>query len=374
MTRTSLKNSVEAADRPILLETTAQLLEAQRSWRGNRLLGIDTEFVRERTYRAALGLVQVSDGQTAWLIDPVKIDSLEPLRELLDDPEITKILHSGSEDLEVLYQAVGTLPDPLVDTQVACAMLGQPLQMGYHAAVNWLFDIEVDKEQTRSNWCKRPLTERQMHYAAMDVVLLPEMAETLLGRLEEKGRMAWLQEEADRARKNAVTTIEPARAYLRIGGAGRLDKESLRALRALTAWRENKAMEKNLARGFTISDAGLMNLARQRPASRREARRVEDVHPRAMDRYGRELLDVLEEAANDRTPIHRPEPLSNAQRKQVNAMRAVVLERARELGVEPALLASRKELERLLRARADGRDIPERFQGWRKDVLGDDLL
>ena len=374
MTRTSLKKSVEAADRPILLETTPQLHEAQRSWEENQILGIDTEFVRERTYRAALGLVQVSDGQTAWLVDPVKIGSLEPLRELLDNRRITKVLHSGSEDLEVLHQAVGALPDPLIDTQVACAMLGQPLQMGYHATVKWLFDIEVDKGQTRTNWCKRPLTERQMHYAAMDVVLLPRIAETLLARLQECGRMDWLNEEAARARRTAVMTTEPDRAYLRIGGAGRLDTESLRALRALAAWRENTARERNLARGFTISDAGLLNLAKNRPASLRDARRIEDVHPRALDRYGKALLKVLESAAEDRTTVYRPEPLSNAQRKEVNAMREVVLERAEEFGIEPALLASRKELERLLRARTEGWDIPERFLGWRRDVLGDDLL
>ena len=122
-----MNKSLEAADNPILLTTAAQLSEAEMSWKGNEVLGIDTEFVRERTYRADLGLVQLSDGATAWLVDTVKLENLEPLRKLLVDPGVTKVLHSGSEDLEVLLNSVGDTPAPLFDTQVACAMLGLSL-------------------------------------------------------------------------------------------------------------------------------------------------------------------------------------------------------------------------------------------------------
>lgn len=374
MTRTSLKRSLLAAEHPILVETPSQLGQAEQSWNGNKVLGIDTEFVRERTYRAELGLVQVSDGETAWLVDPVKLESLDMLQQLLANPAITKVLHSGSEDLEVLLNAVGALPAPLVDTQVACAMLGQPLQMGYHTTVQWLFDIEVDKEQTRSNWCKRPLTERQLHYAAMDVVLLPEMYAILKARLEEKGRWTWLQEEAARAQDIARRIVEPEQAYMRVSGAGRLDKEELRILRSLAAWRETTANEKNLARGFVISDAGLMELARARPASAREARKLEGIHPKALDRYAQTLIPLIESAPDDQSPLANLDSLNGAQRKQLSAMRDLVQQKARELEVEPALLASRRELERLIQAVSEDRDIPGRFTGWRKSIISDDLL
>jgi ribonuclease D len=134
---TQISTAIRATERPVLLESAAQLAAAAKEWQGSSCLGIDTEFVRERTYRADLGLVQISDGDTAWLVDPIAIGSLEPLTELLAGQEITKILHSGSEDLEVLLHVLGVLPDPLVDTQIACAMLGQPLQMGYHHAMKW---------------------------------------------------------------------------------------------------------------------------------------------------------------------------------------------------------------------------------------------
>lgn len=374
MTRTRLERSLSAADHPILLESAAQLSDAKRSWNGKQVLGIDTEFVRERTYRAQLGLVQVSDGETAWLVDPVRLDGLGPLKELLENPGVTKVLHSGSEDLEVLLHSVGALPEPLVDTQVACAMLGQPLQMGYHATVQWLFGVEVDKEQTRSNWCRRPLTERQLHYAAMDVVLLPKMHETLIAKLAGMGRLDWMREEVQRAQRNARQVVAPEKAYLRVSGMTRLDPDAMPALRALAAWREQVAEQKNLARGFIIADAGLVNLARARPSTRDELQKIEGIHPKALARYTDALLTQIREAANDDRPVHRPAPLDIPQRRLLDKMRDVVQKRARELGVEPALLASRRELERLLRADARGRDIPERMTGWRQAVVTDDLL
>ena len=374
MTTTTIKKAVAAADHPILLESAAQLSAAEKSWKGNKLLGIDTEFVRERTYRADLGLVQISDGETAWLVDPVALDDLEPLRRLLVDPAITKVLHSSSEDLEVLFHSTGALPVPMVDTQVACALLGQPLQMGYHNTVKWFFDIEIDKEQTRSNWCKRPLSERQLHYAAMDVVLLPQMVEKLRPRLEQAGRWDWLVEDVERMQAAARQDIDPATVYLRFAGAGRLDNTSLRALRALAAWREEVAIRKNLARGFVISDAALMNLAQSRPQSVQAASSIEGIHPRAAQRYASQIIAIIAESLGDTSPIYRPEPFNADQNRQIKEMRGVVQNRATELGIEPALLASRKELERLLRAQDSDRPIPGRFLGWRKAVITDELL
>jgi len=374
MPRTSLKRSVEAADRPVLLETAAQLLDAQHAWANSDLLGIDTEFVRERTYRAELGLVQVSNGETAWLVDAVRLESLEPLRELLEAPGVTKILHSVSEDLEVLYHTVAAIPAPLIDTQVACAFLGQPLQMGYHATVKWLFDMEVDKEQTRSNWCRRPLTGRQLHYAAMDAVLLPKIATTLLERLEENGRVAWMQEEVERARRKVVRVTEPMEAWRRIRGSLRLDDRALRALRQLAAWREQRASARNLARSFVAPDAGLLELARKRPTTKQDILAIEGIHPKVLERHARELLEALQRADGDHSPLHRPAPLDGAAKRLLGTMRDRVQKRAAELEIEPALLASRRDLERLLRAQWLGEEPPERFTGWRKTVITDDLL
>ena len=374
MTITTVKKAIEAAQHPILLETPAQLAEAKTAWASKTILGIDTEFVRERTYRAELGLVQISDGETAWLLDPIAAKDLEALRWLLTQPDILKVLHSCSEDLEVLLNSVGVLPQPLVDTQIACAMLGQPLQMGYHSACEWLLNVPIDKEQTRSNWCKRPLSERQLHYAAMDVVLLPEMLELLRTRLEDLGRWSWLEEDVARMQRNAQLTVAPEEAYLRFNGGGRLDDPSLRVLRALACWREQTAIDRNLARGFVIPDSALVQMAKAKPASIGDLRNIDGIHPRALKRNQQALLQLISGADSDRSPLTRHEQLSDVQRRKINEMRKLVQAKAQQLGVEPALLASRRELEKLIRANGNGEPVPERFTGWRKAVITDELM
>jgi ribonuclease D len=374
MPTTIINQAIKAAEHPNLLESPAQLHAAEEEWVKSAVLGIDTEFVRERTYRAALGLVQVSNGRSAWLWDPVSCGDAEPIRRLLTNRGILKVLHSGSEDLEVLLHALDALPDPLVDTQVACAMVGQPLQLAFQGAVKWLFDIEIDKEHTRSNWLRRPLQPGQLHYAAMDVVLLPQMLEVLRPRLEAADRWGWLEEDVSRMQSSSAEAIDPDRAYLRIGGNGRLDDQGLRVLRTLARWREQTAASRNRARGFVISDAGLLELAQQQPMSAAELHSVGHLHPRAASRYERELLQLIRAAASDQSPVERIRPLSEAQRRQLKKMRQVVQARAKSLGVDPALLASRRELEKLIRAGTDASAMPERFLGWRKAAITDELL
>jgi ribonuclease D len=374
MSKTIIDKALAAAKHPILLESAAQLESAGESWARSAVLGIDTEFVRERTYRAELGLVQVSDGETAWLVDPIAIRSYAPLRRMFEDPSVLKLLHSGSEDLEVLLNSIGALPEPLVDTQVACAMQGQSLQLGYHHAIRWLFDIEIDKDQTRSNWCKRPLSERQLHYAARDVVLLPLMWRTLAPRLEAAGRLDWLKVDVARMQDTAITPIDVDSVYARFSGLGRMDQATLQALKYLARWREGVASEKNRARGFVLSDAVLLKLARGRPSSREEIAAIDDIHPVALSRYQDALLREIREAGRDTAPVEKFDQLNPDQRRQLNRMKGLVEARARELSIEPALLASRRELEKLLRALANQDPLPQRFLGWRKAVITDALL
>lgn len=374
MSGKTIKKAIESAEHPILLETVAQLKRAENTWNKRTVLGIDTEFVRERTYRARLGLVQVSDGQTAWLFDPLAFQSHEPLAQLMAHPGITKVLHSGSEDLEVLLHAVGEIPDPLVDTQIACAMLGQSLQLGYHHALKWLFDVSIDKDQTRSNWCKRPLTGHQLRYAAMDVVLLPEMHTTLRDRLEKAGRWPWLEEDVARMQRAARETTDPEKVYQRFSGTGRMDNTTLQVLKYLSRWREEVAIERDLARGFVISDAALLQIARLKPASRKALGSVDNLHPVALSRYQDVLLRLVEDARADDSPVEKFEQLDPHQKTQLKQMKAIVTKRSAELGVDPALLASRRELEKLIRAAAAGDGPAERFLGWRKPVITDQLL
>jgi len=368
-----INTALAAADQAIMIETAPQLQKAVNEWLECEVLGIDTEFVRERTWRADLGLVQLSDGKKVWLVDPLKTGPLHPLSSLLEDQTTVKILHAPSEDLDVLLYTTGGVPEPLFDTQIACAMLGESLQMGYHTTVEWLLDIIVDKGETRSNWCKRPLRPAQLHYAALDVCLLPMMHRLLLGRLQDLGREGWLAEDCSRLLIKAQTPADPEQSWKRIRGSARLDGVALAILQSLATWRDKEAERRNLARGFVIKDTALLTIANQQPDSLDALSELDIWHPRAIQRHGHKLIASIDQILQEGRTAEQPDMLKVEHRKLMSDMRQVVQERATELSVEPALLASKRELEALILS-PPGEPLPERFLGWRKEIITDELM
>lgn len=366
--------ALQAAENPILLETTKELAVAANHWKSASILGIDTEFLRERTYRAELGLVQVSDGHSSWLVDVIKIENLDPLKNMFCSPEQLKVFHSASEDFEALWHALEVSPEPVIDTQIACAMTGQPLQMSYHNAIKWLTGIEVDKEQTRSNWLRRPLNKQQLHYAATDVVFLPLLATRVSETLAQQQRWKWLQEDVNRLISQSREPVDPESAYLRVGGAANLDPVQLKVLRELAAWREGVADNRNLARGFVIKDVELMKISRTLPSSLQTLSRIEEIHEKTIQRHGNAILEAVQAGLNSIVPAWAPEPLDNRQKKLVGEMRKIVLSEAEAHSIDPALLASRKVLEAMLRSVENGEELPERLSGWRYGVITEKLL
>lgn len=371
--KSKISVALTAADNPVMVESATHLNEAIEQWQACEVIGIDTEFVRERTYRADLGLIQFSDGHRVWLVDPLQTGHLNELTALFENEGITKILHAPSEDLDVLLYTTTTCPEPLFDTQIACAMLGQSLQMGYHRTVEWLLEITIDKGETRSNWLNRPLRPAQLHYAALDVCLLPMMQAELHRRLEDLGRLHWLKEDCARLIRKARTPIVAAQSWARINGNNRLEPGSFAILQKLAEWREHEADRRNLARGFVIKDNVLLTMANEKPKNIDQLKRLDMLHPRVIERYGNSLLAMIMESSRTGTEISPPETLNSSQRKLVAAMRKRVLKKAGELSVDPALLASKRELENLIFSE-NAEAPPERFMGWRKEVITEDLM
>jgi len=365
--------ALEAADQPIMVESAQQLKLAVKDMLKCEVIGIDTEFVRERTWRANLGLVQLSDGKRVWLVDPLKTGPIDPLSALLGNQAIVKILHAPSEDLDVLLYTTGAVPDPLFDTQIACAMLGQSLQMGYHNTVEWLLDITIDKGETRSDWCKRPLRQAQLRYAALDVCLLPMMYRQLLTRLKELGRETWLAEDCQRLLTRAQTPADPQQSWKRLNGNGRLDGTSLAILQSLATWRDEEAERQNLARGFVIRDNNLMAIASRKPGSLAALSNLDILHPKTLQRHGPTLIARIDQVLQNGLTATAPEALKPEHRKLMADMRDLVQQKAEELSVDPALLASRRELESLILSPED-EPLSERFLGWREDIITTDLI
>ena len=368
-----IKTALNAADQPIMVESAAQLEQAVNDWSQCELIGIDTEFVRERTWRADLGLVQLSDGKTVWLVDPLKTGPLDPLSTLFSNQAITKVLHAPSEDLDVLLYTTGAVPEPLFDTQIACAMLGQPLQMGYHTTVEWLLNITIDKGETRSNWCHRPLRPAQIRYAALDVCLLPMMQRQLLANLKALDRESWLAEDCASLLSKARTPADPEQSWKRFNGNNRLDGSALAILKSLATWRDEEAERQNLARGFVIKDNALMTIVNKKPRSLSELSDLDVWHPRAIQRHGPALIARIDKILQQGLTSPIPDSLKPEHRKLMGSMRELVQQRATELSVDPALLASRRELESLILS-PEGEPLSDRFLGWRENIITKDLI
>lgn len=355
-------------EQALLLTSASDLSRAAKAWRRCEVLAVDTEFVRERTFYAALGLVQISDGQTIWLVDPITIDDLQPVSDMLADSTITKVLHSPSEDFDVLRQSLGVVPSPVFDTQLAAALLGQDLQLAYTGLIEWLFDETVDKDQTRSDWTRRPLSRDQLRYAALDVAHLTQAYHELSRRLQNKGRLAWAREDNQRSVHEASEDIAPDQLYLKVKGAGKLRGRALALLQSLARWRDQQARQRNLPRSFILNDHTLIDLAQRKPSSRHELEQVDNMHPRAAERYAATLLQMVADSEGQ-TPPPALERLDRQQHQILKKLQSSIRAAAKDLGVHSALLASRRELQSQLLS--DDSSLPAKWQGWREPVLAD---
>lgn len=365
---------------PALVAEPRQLAELCRRWRRCGAIAVDTEFVRERTYYPALGLIQMSDGDAEVLIDPLALDDLEELRGLFADQRVTKVLHSCSEDMEVLYLRFGELPRPVFDTQIAAALAGLGYSLGYGSLVEALFGAELPKQATRTNWLKRPLSREQREYAALDVAYLLPIYHRLRDRLRQTGREAWAEEEFRQLQDTGRFESEPEDAYRRFRRTRGLDRRQRAALRALAVWREREARRRDLPRNFVLREAALPELARRLPRSLEELRGIRDLGAEDRRRHGRALLGLIREALalpEEELPRPAPRPIDlSPHRRAVDRLREAVAEVARELDLPPELLATRRTVESLARRVIAGREspLPEELRGWRREVVGERLL
>ena len=342
------------------------------SWPSDAALALDTEFVRERTYYPKLCLIQAAIGGDIVLIDVLAIEDGGAIVPVLTDPGRPKVLHAARQDIEALLPLTGTPLAPVFDTQQAAALLGFPAQIGYAELVRQLLGVELAKGHARTDWSRRPLSQEQLAYAADDVRYLPAIAAALAERLEAAGRQAWFAEESAALRDIALYRVEPAEAWRKLKGLERLDDASFSAARALAAWRERRAMARNLPRGWVLPDAAIHQLAQSRPRTREQLSHADAVPPGTAARAADELIAAIAAAPDDAPPrdaveAGRPDALQLRLEKTLQKELAAI---AGELEIQPEILATRRELAALARG---ARDLPV-LAGWRRSVVGERLL
>ncbi len=349
-----------------------------------KVLAIDTEFVRTRTLYAKLGLLQVCDGEQVALIDPLVIEDLSPFWQLLTDNKITKVLHACSEDLEVFLTVGNCKPVNLIDSQIMMSFLGHGLSMGYAAMVKHFADIELDKSESRTDWLKRPLTQKQLSYASADVEYLFLIYPKILAQITPTGFLSYAQQETQAVIDKKFTVIDENEIYLNIKMNWRLSPKQLNSLKYLAIWRYQQAKKRDLPIGFVAKDHTLIALAQSNPRNMSAMFSVEGAELLDIRHRGKAMLAVLAKA--DKVAIEDyPATIKRLDEypgykqifKKLKAFLSVLAERQ---GLTLENVASKKQINQFLAwqfdlngARSSAASV-ELLSYWRKELFAKELL
>jgi ribonuclease D len=375
---------VQAVLEKIYVEDAEQLTLICQSYAQADMLAIDTEFVRTRTLYPKLGLIQINDGKTLALIDPVALPDLTPFWQLMESPSIVKVLHACSEDLEVFLTAGNCRPVNLIDSQIIMAFLGHGLSLGYAAMIAHYTGIELDKSESRTDWMKRPLTDKQLKYAQADVEHLFNILPILMAEIEKSGWLGAAKQESDLMIARKFSPIDETQLYKNIKMAWRLNPQQLYRLQQLATWRYQQAKQKDRPIGFIAKDHTLLALAQYNPENVGAMARIEGVEQLDIRHKGRAMLMILQYSA-EQVNAELPKQIIRLDeypgyKQNFKKVKSFIGQVSTEADLLIENLASKKQINQFLswHFKLNGAEnnlhSVDIMQGWRKPLLGDKLL
>ena len=351
-----------------------------------KAIALDTEFMRTNTFYAKIGLLQLATPTALYLVDPLQIPDWSAFNRLITVEDIAIVVHSASEDLNLLLTHCGVIPVNLFDTQIAAAFLGLGFSLSYQALVEDQLEIRIEKEETRSDWLKRPLSEKQLHYAANDVLYLLEIADKLHADLESQGRLSWFKDECDVILQNAKQVESEsywATLYSNISNAWRLSDKGLSYLRTLCIWREEESRRRNRPRSWVAKDGDLQSLAIAAAAmpslSADGLATVKLQDAKLMTRYAGEISQLLIEVGQSNASADRSNlslPLDSSARSTLKKLQKVVELKAQALHLAPELLGRKKQLVEIIRQYNESGSLAwvGSQTSWRQAILETEFL
>lgn len=344
--------------------------------KGADFVTFDTEFMRETTYWAKLCLVQVAGPDDAFCIDPLAPGiNLKPLYNLLADHSVLKIFHAGRQDLEIFFNAMGEVPTPVFDTQIAAMVCGFGDQVGYEALVSQLASANLDKSQRFTDWAQRPLTERQVTYALGDVTHLRKVYLALKARLEKTERTSWIDEEDAVLTRPETYKVDPREMWRRLRARTRAPR-MLAVLRELAAWREITAQAMDVPRQRVAKDDAILELAASMPVTVDDIKRSRLAKPLASGRFVEGVLGAVAKGCAvpdaDCPRLDRGDSWNNPAPRAVTELLKLLLKaRSEAHDVAQRLIATSDDVDAI--ALSDTAEVLA-LQGWRREIFGEDAL
>ena len=339
----------------------------------SKVLAVDTEFLRERTYFPRLCLIQVATADESCAVDPILIEDLTPLRRLLEDRSVTKVFHACTQDLEVILDGMGCVPAPVFDTQLAAAFLGHRQQIGYGALVEACCGVRLPKAESLTDWSRRPLDAEQLRYAEDDVIYLPRIYEQMVSELARRDRLAWLEPEMRSLTDPSRVERDPRDAYLHLKRSNSLTRRQLSVAREVCAWREREAARRDVPRRWVVSDEVVVEACKRLPHSPERLRRIRG----AEQLKGRDAQGAL--AAIERGAKARPETYPKRSHHErpsqevegvLDLMYAMLRVVSNKSGIASQVIATKDDLLDFMQGRSEARI---RTSGWRYELVGRQL-
>jgi ribonuclease D len=348
-------------------------------------IAVDTEFVRTRTLYPQLGLIQIYDGKQLVLVDPLAIDDFSSLTELLTNPNVVKVLHSCSEDLETFWHAFKIMPSPIFDSQFAASITGMGPALGYAKLVEIMLEVTVDKGESRTDWLARPLRIEQCDYAAKDVLYLFQLYPELKARVEEQKKLPWVYAEIANLSAKKRTPIPLDSVYLTIKNNWKLSSKALLVLKKLAAWRTSTARQRDMALNFVVREENLVSIAMLQPSSKNELRSIQGVNPHEVRIHGDALLSIVADCQSVSEEAYPPKVkrLNDVEEYKNTAasVKKICLNIAEIHEIPPELVGSKKQINQLLKwcwfTQDETRDMglqPDLLSNWRRAFFVEELL
>ena len=358
--------------------TTTQDLEDFCSAAASKpFICVDTEFMRESTFYSQLCLIQAATDDSEAIVDPLAEGlDLTPFLKLLMNDKITKVMHAARQDVEIFYALCDAVPMPLFDTQIAAMALGFGDSVGYMALVKGRLGLNLDKGARFTDWSRRPLSEKQLHYAIGDVTHLRDLYPAMVEELNERGRMSWVQEEMAPQTDPALYSFEPERAWERLK-IRNYKKSYLAALKASAAWREREAISRDIPRRRVLKDDSLYDLAQNQPRDTKALSHLRSI-PNGFERSSKasvlvEAISAAVDNADDYAPdVKRPKNMPPNLGPRVEMLKTLLRLRTEYVEIAPRLVANNADIEQLA-AYGEKADVAA-LSGWRKKVFGEDAI
>ena len=335
-----------------------------------KVLAVDTEFIRDNTYYPSLCLIQIAGENFAAAIDPLSGLEMQPIWDLLANEKILKVFHAARQDIEIFLHLTGEIPKPIFDTQIAAMFCGLGEQVGYEKLVNNFLDLSINKENQFTNWLQRPLTKNQIEYAISDVTHLIKIYPLILKSVKNLNREDWVQKETEYLTNKNLYITDPMTAWERIK-IKQLNRETLNYLKYLASWREIECKKRNVPRNRLIRDEVLVNLAVLKPREIDKLKKIRGVSKNLSDEDFYQILETLKQSTKynpDQWPqINNSYKKKNVDKCSFELLKLLLLYCSEKSGLAQKLIADTEDLRNVL---LNPKKKHGMFIGWRNNIFG----